>query len=56
MKYHYEYELKTNNLCYGCLSKGLFKTYASAYNEMRILQNKYGAMDIYKVRVYDDKN
>ena len=55
MKYHYEYELKTNNYYYGCVRIALFKTYDDACHKMRLWRRTFGAMKINKVRVYDEK-
>ena len=52
MKYHYEYELRTNNLCYGnmLIIRGTRQKVLSQYG---MAVNKYGCCDIYKIRVYD---
>ena len=53
-KYHYEYELRTNNLNYGKMLIKRFRKFKDAANMYyRLRYGKYGCLDIYKVRVYD---
>lgn len=51
MKYHYEYEVRTCNLCWGSLFLGRFRSYAEA-NACGMCANK-GVFNIRKVRVYE---
>ena len=52
MKYYYVYEVRTNNMCYGGMLLDTIKNYREALNKKYQYQNKYGACDIYKKRVY----
>lgn len=52
MKYHYIYEIRTNNLCHG---NRLLETCVSLKDAQRKVpdyQEHYGCCDIYKVREY----
>jgi len=51
--YHYEYELRTNNLNYGNLLLGTYKKYTMAFYKYLDLKNKYGICEILKKRKYD---
>lgn len=51
-KYHYEYECRTNNLCYGGLLIGRYNTPSEARFAGN-MANK-GVFDVKKVRVYND--
>lgn len=51
--YHYEYELRTNNLNYGNLLLGTYKKYTTAFYKYLDLKNKYGICEILKKRKYD---
>ena len=55
MKFTYIYQIKTNNLCYGSMLLGSFKTYKEALNKISYFQNEYGVCDIYKKRVQVNK-
>lgn len=52
MKYHYVYEIRTANLCYGGLLLETCQTLRDAQSKIWDYQNRYGCCDIYKIREY----
>lgn len=53
MNYHYVFEIRTNNLCYGGILLKECASLSEARQQIGILQNKYGCCDIYKKRKYE---
>lgn len=53
-KYHYEYEVRCNNLCWGGLLIGHAKRYEDAYTMGA--QSGKGAFIVRRVRVYEKTN
>ena len=52
MKYHYIYEIRTNNLCYGGRLLDRCQTLKDAQSKINSYECRYGCCDIYKVREY----
>ena len=53
-KYHYEYFLYTDNLCWGRMLLGRGRTPGEARMNSRFLPGGYGATVLLKRRVYDN--
>ena len=51
MKYHYEYEVRTNNLCWGSLKIGVFRLRSDAICAGE--SSNRGVYTIKKIRVYE---